>query len=60
MKALEAAIDKRVGPVTVIAFTTDDQVNPGSCAKAMTSTRIATLVAEGELNRGSKLITEII
>jgi len=53
MEALEAAIDKGVGPGTGIAFTTDDQVHPGSCTKAMTSTMIATLVAEGKLNRES-------
>lgn len=42
-----------------IAFTTKDYVHLGSCTKAMTSTMIATLVAEGKLNWESKLIDVI-
>jgi CubicO group peptidase (beta-lactamase class C family) len=42
-----------------IVFTTKDLVHLGSCTKAMTSTMIATLVAEGKLNWESKLIDVI-
>ncbi len=42
-----------------IAFTTDDLVHLGSCTKAMTSTMIATLVAEGKLDWDTKLIDVI-
>ena len=42
-----------------IAFTTDDHVHLGSCTKAMTSTMIATLVAEGRLDWDTKLIDAI-
>ncbi len=42
-----------------IAFTTSDVVHLGSCGKAMTSTMIATLVAEGKMNWDMKL-TEAI
>jgi len=41
------------------AFTTNDMVHLGSCTKAMTSTMIATFVAEGKLNWESKLIDVI-
>lgn len=39
-----------------IAFTTNDNVHLGSCAKIMTSVMLATLVAEGKLSWESKLI----
>ncbi|MBU8869502.1 MAG: beta-lactamase family protein [Gemmatimonadales bacterium] len=42
-----------------IAFTTNDVVHLGSCGKAMTSTMIATLVAEGKLSWDTKLIEAI-
>lgn len=42
-----------------IVFTTNDIVHLGSCTKAMTSTMIATLVAEGKLDWESKLIDVI-
>ncbi len=42
-----------------IAFTINDAVHLGSCTKAMTSTMIATLVAEGKLSWESKLIDVI-
>lgn len=42
-----------------IAFTTNDLVHLGSCTKAMTSTMIATLVAEGKLDWETKLLDVI-
>lgn len=42
-----------------IAFTINDVVHLGSCGKAMTSTMIATLVAEGKLSWDTKLIEAI-
>lgn len=42
-----------------IGFTTNDLVHLGSCTKAMTSTMIATLVAEGKLSWDTKLIDAI-
>jgi CubicO group peptidase (beta-lactamase class C family) len=42
-----------------IAFTTNNVVHIGSCGKAMTSTMIATLVAEGKLRWDTKLIEAI-
>jgi len=42
-----------------IAFTTNDLVHLGSCTKAMTSTMIATLVAEGKLSWDTKLVEAI-
>lgn len=44
---------------TDIAFTTNDFVHLGSCTKAMTSTMLATLVAEGKLSWNMKLIEAI-
>ncbi len=40
-------------------FTINDQVHLGSCTKAMTSTMIATLVAEGKLSWEMELIEAI-
>lgn len=40
-------------------FTINDQVHLGSCGKAMTSTMIATLVAEGKLSWDTKLVEAI-
>jgi len=42
-----------------IAFTTNDLVHLGSCTKAMTSTMIATLVAEGKLDWDTRLLDVI-
>jgi CubicO group peptidase (beta-lactamase class C family) len=42
-----------------IPFTTTDVVHLGSCGKAMTSTMIATLVAEGKLSWNTNLIEAI-
>lgn len=42
-----------------VKFTTLDKIHLGSCTKAMTSTMIATLVAEGKLNWNTKLIDAI-
>jgi CubicO group peptidase (beta-lactamase class C family) len=42
-----------------IPFSTSDHIHLGSCTKAMTSTMIATLVAEGKLNWDTKL-TDVI
>lgn len=52
--AIASAGERKVG--SGIAFTTNDMVHLGSCTKAMTSTMIATLVAEGKLNWESKLL----
>ena len=51
---IASAGERKVG--SGIAFTTNDMVHLGSCTKAMTSTMIATLVAEGKLNWDSKLL----
>jgi CubicO group peptidase (beta-lactamase class C family) len=42
-----------------VAITSNDLVHLGSCTKAMTSTMLATLVAEGKLNWDMKLIEAI-
>ncbi|MCB2220687.1 MAG: beta-lactamase family protein [Bacteroidetes bacterium] len=55
--AIASAEERKAG--SGIAFTTHDMVHLGSCTKAMTSTLIATLVAEGELNWDTKLIDAI-
>ena len=55
--AIGSAGVRKVG--SDIAFSTNDIVHLGSCTKAMTSTMIATLVAEGKLNWESKLIDVI-
>lgn len=57
LMAIGAAGFRKAGDTTVL--TTNDLVHIGSCAKAMTSTMLATLVAEGALRWESKLI-EII
>ena len=44
---------------TSMAMTDKDHVHLGSCAKAMTATMIATLVAEGKLSWDTKLIEAI-
>ncbi len=44
---------------TSVAMTDKDLVHLGSCGKAMTSTMIATLVAEGKLSWDTKLIEAI-
>lgn len=44
---------------TSVAMTVEDLVHLGSCAKAMTATMIATLVAEGKLSWDTKLIEAI-
>jgi len=55
--AIASAGERKVG--SGIAFTTHDMVHLGSCTKAMTSTMIATLVAEGKLSWDTKLIDAI-
>jgi len=55
--AIASAGERKTG--SGIAFTTNDLVHLGSCTKAMTSTMITTLVAEGKLNWESKLIDVI-
>jgi CubicO group peptidase (beta-lactamase class C family) len=55
--AISSAGLRKIG--SDIEFTTNDIVHLGSCTKAMTSTMIATLVAEGKLEWESKLIDVI-
>jgi len=55
--AIASAGERKAG--SGIAFTTNDVVHLGSCTKAMTSTMIATLVAEGKLSWDTKLIEAI-
>lgn len=55
--AIASAGERKIG--FDIAFTTKDVVHLGSCAKAMTATMLATLVAEGKLNWDTKLIEAI-
>ena len=55
--AIASAGERKIG--SGIKFTTNDVVHLGSCGKAMTSTMIATLVAEGKLNWDTKLIEAI-
>jgi CubicO group peptidase (beta-lactamase class C family) len=55
--AIASAGERKAG--SGIAFTTNDRVHLGSCTKAMTSTMIATLVAEGKLNWETKLLDVI-
>jgi CubicO group peptidase (beta-lactamase class C family) len=55
--AIGSAGERKMG--SGIAFTTNDLVHLGSCAKAMTSVMLATLVAEGKLSWESKLIDVI-
>lgn len=55
--AIASAGERKAG--SGIAFTTNDLVHLGSCTKAMTSTMIATLVAEGKLNWETKLLDVI-
>jgi CubicO group peptidase (beta-lactamase class C family) len=55
--AIASAGERKAG--SGIAFTTNDVVHIGSCGKAMTSTMIATLVAEKKLSWDTKLIEAI-
>jgi len=55
--AIASAGERKAG--SGIAFTINNVVHLGSCGKAMTSTMIATLVAEGKLNWDTKLIEAI-
>jgi len=55
--AIASAGERKAG--SGIAFTTNDVVHLGSCGKAMTSTMIATLVAERKLSWDTKLIEAI-
>ncbi len=55
--AIASAGERKAG--SGIAFTTNDVVHLGSCTKAMTSTMLATLVAEGKLSWDTKLIEAI-
>ena len=55
--SISSAGERKAG--SGIAFTTNDVVHLGSCGKAMTSTMIATLVAEGKLSWDTKLIEAI-
>jgi len=55
--AIASAGERKVG--SGIEFTINDVVHLGSCGKAMTSTMIATLVAEGKLSWDTKLIEVI-
>ena len=55
--AIASAGERKAG--SGIAFTTNDVVHLGSCGKAMTSTMLATLVAEGKLSWDMKLIEAI-
>ncbi len=55
--AIASAGERKAG--SDIAFTTNDLIHLGSCGKAMTSTMIATLVAEGKISWDTKLIDAI-
>ncbi|OFX83972.1 MAG: hypothetical protein A2W99_03540 [Bacteroidetes bacterium GWF2_33_16] len=55
--AIASAGERKAG--SSIVFTNNDVVHLGSCTKAMTSTMIATLVAEGKLSWDTKLIEAI-
>jgi len=55
--AIGSAGERKAG--SGIAFTTNDLVHLGSCTKAMTSTMLATLVAERKLSWDMKLIDAI-
>jgi CubicO group peptidase (beta-lactamase class C family) len=55
--AIGSAGVRKVG--SDIAITSNDIIHLGSCTKAMTSTMIATLVAEGKLSWDMKLIEAI-
>ena len=55
--AIASAGERKAG--SGIAFTTNDAVHLGSCGKAMTSTMLATFVAEGKLRWDTKLIEAI-
>ena len=55
--AIASAGERKEG--SSIAFTINDMVHLGSCTKAMTSTMLATLVAEGKLSWNMKLIDAI-
>jgi CubicO group peptidase (beta-lactamase class C family) len=55
--AIGSAGVRKVG--SDVAITCNDLVHLGSCTKAMTSTMLATLVAEGKLNWEMKLIEAI-
>jgi CubicO group peptidase (beta-lactamase class C family) len=55
--AIASAGERKAG--SGIKFTINDVVHLGSCTKAMTSTMISTLVAEGMLNWDTKLIEAI-
>jgi CubicO group peptidase (beta-lactamase class C family) len=57
VKAIGSAGVRKVG--SDVAITCNDLVHLGSCTKAMTSTMLATLVAEGKLNWEMKLIEAI-
>jgi len=52
--AIASAGERKAG--SGIEFTSKDLIHLGSCTKAMTSTMIATLVAEGKLNWDSYLL----
>ena len=55
--AIASAGERKAG--SGIKFTTNNVVHLGSCGKAMTSTMIATLVAEGKISWDTKLIEAI-
>lgn len=55
--AIASAGERKAG--SGIAFTINDMVHLGSCTKAMTSTMLATLVAEGKLSWDMKLLDAI-
>lgn len=57
LRAIGAAGFRKVGSLE--PMTESDHVHIGSCAKAMTSTTLATLVAEGALSWDSKLVEVI-
>lgn len=55
--AIASAGERKEG--SGVPFSTNDKIHLGSCTKAMTSTMIATFVAEGKLSWDTKLIEAI-